>query len=114
MMFYLMFQSLNLVLALVHLLFLLLNFGIACLMICVPVFLLSALNQNLRHTYFVKPSVSVSVFFIILVLSSIFPFPVVSLFPVVVVSSWSDSLVSLVWQLSRRWYTLILNSVVVG
>src|SRR6266566_2538285 len=114
MMFYLMFQSLNLVLALVHLLFLPLNFEIACLMICVPVFLLSALNQNLRHTYFVKPSVSVSVFFIILVLSSIFPSSVVSLFPVVVVLSWGDSLISLVRLLSRRWNTLMLNSGVIA
>src|SRR3977135_119676 len=109
MMFYLMFQSLNLVLALMHLFFLLQNFGIACPMICTHVFLLSALNQNSRHTYFVKPSVSVSVFFIILVLCSIFPSLVVSLFPMVVVSSWGDSLISLVRQLSRRWYTPNLN-----
>src|SRR3981189_2531192 len=62
MMFYLMFLNLNLVLALVHLLFLHQNFGIAYLMICVPLSLLSALNPNSKHTYFVKLSLRVSAF----------------------------------------------------
>src|SRR3981189_3459185 len=63
MMFYLMFLNLNLVLALVHLLFLHQNFGIAYLMICIPLSLLSALNPNSKHTYFMKLSLRVSAFF---------------------------------------------------
>src|SRR3981189_3683637 len=61
MMFYLMFLNLYLVLALVHLLFLHQNFGIAYLMICVPLSLLSV-NPNSKHTYFVKLSLRISAF----------------------------------------------------
>src|SRR3981189_2341992 len=63
MMFYLMFLNLYLVLALVHLLFLHQNFGIAYLMICILLSLLSALNSNSKHTYFMKLSLRVSAFF---------------------------------------------------
>src|SRR3981189_1804764 len=99
MMFYLMFLNLNLILALVHLLFLHQNFGIAYLMICVPLSLLSALNPNSKHTYFVKLSLRVSAF--LLFHSAFFNFPSFWLFLfffgcVLTCKSWGDSLISLI------------------
>ena len=105
-MFYSMFQSQDLVLALVYLFFLLLNFGIACPLIFVPVCLLPALNQNLRPTYFMKPSVS---FLFSSWLFVCFPSFDGSLFSFV----GCDSL-SLVWKLSRSWYTLRSNPGVIA
>jgi len=52
MIFCLMFQSSSHVLAFMHLFFLLQNYGRVCPMMCALVFLLTALNQNLKHTYF--------------------------------------------------------------
>src|SRR5436190_2090395 len=108
MMFYSMFQSQDLVLALVHLFFLLLNFGITCPLIFVPVYLLPASNQNLRPTYFVKPSNSF-LFSSWLWFFVCFPSFVGSLFSFV----GCDSL-SLVWKLSRSWYTLRSNPGVIA
>src|SRR3981189_916813 len=107
MMFYLMFLNLYLVLALVHLLFLHQNFGIAYLMICVPLSLLSALNPNSKHTYFVKLSLRVSAFFFFILVFYFSIFLIVSLFLWLCshLQVLGDSLISLGRLLSRRWYT---------
>src|SRR5580765_991446 len=114
MMLCLMFQSLNLALVLVNLFFLLQNFGIACLMMCVHVSLLPPLNLSLRLSYFVKPSISFWFSFVFLVVFSIFCVFHLLCFSLFLLLSWGDSLISLVRQLSRRWYTLISNPGVIA
>ena len=52
--------------------FLLQNFGIACLMMCIHVSLLPPLNLSLRLSYFVKPSISFWFSFVFLVVFSMF------------------------------------------
>ena len=69
-MFYLMFLNLDLVLALVHLLSLHQNFGMAYLMICVLLSLLLVLNPSLKRTYFVKLSLKISALLIFILLCS--------------------------------------------